>query len=435
MTTSKTESSSNNKDQVKAVSNENLAKKIVIRRLPPSMTKEQFLDIISPMPEYDFFYFCQADMSMSVNAFSRAYIYFKEYDDIFSFRDRFDNYVFLDSKSNEYPAIVEFAPYQRRYKFGDNVQKKDSKCNTINEDSDYLKFLENFDKPSAQVLPTCESILEEIEQREKERDETGATKITTPLLEYLKKKREDKKQMLKERDREAKKRREDEKRYGNSGRDKRRDRDRDYKDKGQSQNEKSSSSSQQNVKIMSRSKNNEKDQGNSGKNKESSSSQKNNDSHSKGSSKASNNSGKSTPSHSYKENRDRERANRENNNKSNSSKNSYSSGKSSGGKSYRNQSEAEHKQKNSNDKMDKTDKPEKSEKQIDKQDKFDSKNEKNEKLEAKTSKSDKLEGTESTVKVKDRKEIRDAKQKRPSIQIYNPGQRAAMREQKKQSES
>lgn len=40
---------------------ENLSKKIVIRRLPPSLTKEQFLDIVSPLPEYDFFYYCDAD--------------------------------------------------------------------------------------------------------------------------------------------------------------------------------------------------------------------------------------------------------------------------------------------------------------------------------------------------------------------------------------
>jgi regulator of nonsense transcripts 3 len=133
---------------------------------------------------------------LGVNAFCRAYIYFKDYDEIFSFRDRFDNYVFVDSKSNEYPAIVEFAPYQRRFKFSD-TQKKDSKCNTIGEDSDYLKFLEQFDKPSGQVLPSCETILEEIEQREQERNE-NAIGIMTPLLEYMKKKREDKKAALRE---------------------------------------------------------------------------------------------------------------------------------------------------------------------------------------------------------------------------------------------
>lgn len=420
MTISKTESNSSGQAN-KPANNENLNKKIVIRRLPPSMTKDQFLDIISPMPEYDFFYFSQADMSLGVNAFSRAYIYFKDYEDIFPFRDRFDNYIFLDSKSNEYPAIVEFAPYQRRYKFAENTQKKDSKCNTINEDSDYLKFLENFDKPSGEALPSCESILEELEQRDREKDETGSGKMMTPLLEYMRRKREDKKQLLRERDREAKKRREDEKRFGNSGRDKRRDRDREYKEKRQNQNEKSSGASQQqqNVKIMSRQQNyNDKDQGATEKNKEP---QKSSEAHGKNNltKSSSSNSSKSTPSHSYRENRDRERDNRENN-KSNSSKNNYGSGngnnKSSGGggKSYRNHSEAEHKQKFSADKADS--------KIYDKSEN---------KSDAKTSRSEKLEKSEANGKVKEARDGKDNKQKRPSIQIYNPGQRAAQREQKK----
>ena len=139
-------------------------------------------------------------ISLGSFGFTRAYIYFKNYEDIFSFRDRFDNYVFVDSKSNEYPAIVEFAPYQRRLAFmtpdGDKNVKKDSKCNTIDQDSDYLKFVENFDKPSAAQLPTCEAILEELEQKEKDKMSLGgdlsAPKVMTPLLEFLKKKRDEK---------------------------------------------------------------------------------------------------------------------------------------------------------------------------------------------------------------------------------------------------
>jgi regulator of nonsense transcripts 3 len=136
--------------------------------------------------------------SLGSFGFTRAYIYFKNYEDIFSFRDRFDNYVFVDSKSNEYPAIVEFAPYQRRLASmtadGEKNVKKDSKCNTIDQDSDYLKFVENFDKPSAAQLPTCEAMLEELEQKEKEKlgGDFSAPKVMTPLLEFLKKKRDDK---------------------------------------------------------------------------------------------------------------------------------------------------------------------------------------------------------------------------------------------------
>jgi len=33
-----------------------------------------------------------------VNAYSRAYINFKNYDDVFEFRNKFDGFVFFDSK-------------------------------------------------------------------------------------------------------------------------------------------------------------------------------------------------------------------------------------------------------------------------------------------------------------------------------------------------
>jgi len=42
--------------------NDNVGKKIVIRRLPPTISKDQFLDIVSPLPEHDYFYFCPADL-------------------------------------------------------------------------------------------------------------------------------------------------------------------------------------------------------------------------------------------------------------------------------------------------------------------------------------------------------------------------------------
>lgn len=87
--------------------------KVVIRRLPPSMTQEQFIEQISPLPEHDYLYFVKADMYLGQYAFSRAYINFLDQQDIFIFREKFDNYVFVDSKGTEYPAVVEFAPFQR----------------------------------------------------------------------------------------------------------------------------------------------------------------------------------------------------------------------------------------------------------------------------------------------------------------------------------
>lgn len=71
---------------------------VVVRRLPPTMTEEEFVEAITPLPEHDYFTFCPADNSLGPHAFTRAYINFKSAADIFTFRDKFDGYVFVDQK-------------------------------------------------------------------------------------------------------------------------------------------------------------------------------------------------------------------------------------------------------------------------------------------------------------------------------------------------
>ena len=77
------------------------------------MNKDSFLEAVSPLPEHDFFYFVEADKSLEPHAFSRAYINFVQAEDVYIFREKFDGYIFIDAKGHEYPAMVEFAPYQK----------------------------------------------------------------------------------------------------------------------------------------------------------------------------------------------------------------------------------------------------------------------------------------------------------------------------------
>ncbi|CAL1262311.1 unnamed protein product [Larinioides sclopetarius] len=203
--------------------------KVVIRRLPPSMTEEQFLEQISPVPEHDYMYFVKADMSLGPHAFSRAYINFLIPEDIFLFKDKFDGYVFVDNKGNEYPAIVEFAPFQKIPKKR-NPKKRDAKCGTIDNDPDYLKFLESLKNPDEVALPSAEVYLEEIESREKElKANNGVPKITTPLIEFLTAKkieqqkiREEKREERKRKELEKKRIREEERRRRKAEKDKER---------------------------------------------------------------------------------------------------------------------------------------------------------------------------------------------------------------------
>lgn len=70
----------------------------MVRRLPPSMTEEEFLQQIEPLPPVDYMYYVPADTTLSPNSFCRAYLNFINQSDIFIFTQKFDGYVFVDSK-------------------------------------------------------------------------------------------------------------------------------------------------------------------------------------------------------------------------------------------------------------------------------------------------------------------------------------------------
>ncbi|XP_063743168.1 regulator of nonsense transcripts 3A isoform X2 [Eleginops maclovinus] len=186
---------------------------VVIRRLPPNLSKDQLEEQLSPLPSYDYFEFFPADQSLYPHLFSRAYINFKIPEDILLFRDRFDGYVFIDNKGQEYPAVVEFAPFQKISK--KKLKKKDAKTGSIEEDPEYKRFLENYSCDEEKSMANPETLLGEIEAKTREL----IAKRTTPLLEYIKNKkiekqriREEKREERRRRELEKKRQREEEKR-------------------------------------------------------------------------------------------------------------------------------------------------------------------------------------------------------------------------------
>nr|CAG4636934.1 EOG090X04G9 [Ceriodaphnia reticulata] len=185
------------KDKEKTKSREKPPSKVIIRRLPPTMTEEVFLEQISPLPENDFFSFVKGEQHFGVPTFSRAYINFLNLEEIFTFQDKFDGYVFLDQKGTEYPAVVEFAPYQRIPRHLEPGAKED-KCNTIDNDPHYLQFLKKLEQPEEIVLPSAESYLEQLELREREIKANGHVKITTPLVEFIHQRRIDREKFREE---------------------------------------------------------------------------------------------------------------------------------------------------------------------------------------------------------------------------------------------
>ncbi|UJR16433.1 hypothetical protein I4U23_003335 [Adineta vaga] len=192
-TGTKQQSSSNNKSF-----NDQNQTKIVLRRLPPTLTSEQFLESVSPLPDHDYYRFCKADLSLGQQyAFSRAYLNIPNRQDLIVFTEKFQGYVFVDKNGNEYICSVEYAPNQSRPQ-SDQPSRRDPKVNSFEQDPEYQTFVANMNAPisASEALPNAETILEEIEKKQRDiqesKSKSGST--TTPLLEFLKRKREEKKQ-------------------------------------------------------------------------------------------------------------------------------------------------------------------------------------------------------------------------------------------------
>uniref|UniRef100_A0A8C0FUF4 UPF3B regulator of nonsense mediated mRNA decay n=1 Tax=Bubo bubo TaxID=30461 RepID=A0A8C0FUF4_BUBBB len=145
--------------------------------------------------------------SLYPHMFSRAYINFKNQEDIVLFRDRFDGYVFVDHKGQEYAAIVEFAPFQKAAK--KKSKKKDAKTGTIEDDPEYKKFLESYSADDEKLTSTPETLLEEIEARNKE---LIAWNYTVSLCFSTQRLREEKREERRRRELERKRQREEERR-------------------------------------------------------------------------------------------------------------------------------------------------------------------------------------------------------------------------------
>ncbi|KAG5890882.1 hypothetical protein JTB14_002824 [Gonioctena quinquepunctata] len=154
--------------------------KVVIRRLPPTLDQDTFIKQVSPLPDYNYIYTVNGDFSLGEFAFSRVYINFVNHEDIYNFKERFDNYVFLDNKGHEYPCVVEFASFQKIPKKRGKT-RMDPKSGTIESDPVYLEFLESLNKPIEPADEKPEYTLQLTNENKND--------VTTPLLEFIKNKK------------------------------------------------------------------------------------------------------------------------------------------------------------------------------------------------------------------------------------------------------
>ncbi|XP_076822649.1 uncharacterized protein LOC143469016 isoform X1 [Clavelina lepadiformis] len=184
------------KDEKKKKKERNLIQtKIVMRRLPPGMNKDQFFEAVKDLPDHDFFRFVPGDRSLAPNNYARVYINFVNADDIIPFRDFYDGREFEIDKGQKSSCVIEYAPFQKIPKR--NRKKEDPKCGTVEKDPDYSSFLENLEIEDEKQSIDIEKFLEELDLK----DKSGQQPVETPLTSFIKQRREDRKRQRDERKR------------------------------------------------------------------------------------------------------------------------------------------------------------------------------------------------------------------------------------------
>ncbi|KAI9511371.1 Smg-4/UPF3 family-domain-containing protein [Russula earlei] len=168
--------------QSKATGTERL--KIVVRRLPPNLPEQIFWQSVQTWVTDDVvlwkeFYPGKVRKKLNKeNVHSRAYIAFKTEELVAKFSREYDGHVFKDKAGNESQAVVEFAPYQ---KLPLEKKKADSRNATIDQDEEYIAFLQALEASSTKPHDT-DQLLEMLVAS----TERPAMPASTPLLDALK---------------------------------------------------------------------------------------------------------------------------------------------------------------------------------------------------------------------------------------------------------
>ncbi|KAJ3257914.1 hypothetical protein HK103_004205 [Boothiomyces macroporosus] len=163
-------------------------RKIVIRRLPPSLPEDVFKNSVEKwldkLSHYEFFPGKLAKSQNKESVYTRAYFAFEDLNFLLEFCKSYNGHTFIDSKGNQFRAVVEFAPFQ---KVIDPSKKKkaDARMNTIHEDPEYLEFLESLKKE-----PAAETV--DVNDVEYLMSNPSHQPKLTPLIESIKAKKESK---------------------------------------------------------------------------------------------------------------------------------------------------------------------------------------------------------------------------------------------------
>ncbi|KAI9464082.1 Smg-4/UPF3 family-domain-containing protein [Lactarius psammicola] len=179
---SKSKTKEKRQGQTKASGTERL--KTIVRRLPPNLPEHIFWQSVQPWVTDDtalwkeFYPGKSRKRQNKEDVHSRAYIAFKTEEYVAKFSREYDGHIFKDKAGNESQAVVEFAPYQ---KLPLDKKKVDSRNATIDQDEEYIAFLQSLETLS--IKPYDGDQLLEMLVASTERP---TMPVSTPLLDALK---------------------------------------------------------------------------------------------------------------------------------------------------------------------------------------------------------------------------------------------------------
>ncbi|KAH7871512.1 Smg-4/UPF3 family-domain-containing protein [Lentinula edodes] len=155
--------------------------KTIVRKLPPNLPEEIFWQsvqtwVTDETVSWKIYYPGKFRRRLNKeNVPSRAYILFKNEEQLALFSKEYDGHLFRDKSGNEAHAVVEFAPYQ---KVPPEKKKLDPRNGTIEKDENYISFIESLTASANREPVSIETLIASTQPVPQPK--------TTPLLEALK---------------------------------------------------------------------------------------------------------------------------------------------------------------------------------------------------------------------------------------------------------
>ncbi|KAJ5894871.1 hypothetical protein N7495_006562 [Penicillium taxi] len=169
--------------------------KLIIRRLPPGLTRAEFVETLglewtAGAGKVDWLEFKAGKVSKDAakpSRPSRAYIHVTSNEHITPLSDHVRQLLFQDARNTMKdpillgPPILEFSPYAKIPGNGSR-NRKDAREGTIDQDPEFIAFLDKMTQPISKATP-----VDNAEGDEKKRDKKD--KVTTPLVQFLRDKK------------------------------------------------------------------------------------------------------------------------------------------------------------------------------------------------------------------------------------------------------